>query len=181
MAFKKILKYFMECYFNQTFGYDELDKRINDFKVEVHDVKKQLIEELNQIIQEKKYVSAARFMNKYGDKWFDVEKAEKFINYLHDRLLDKPTTIKAKDFQKNCKVIFCPVCTPDPESAFTLNLIDKATIIGKDIQIYICKPCKLVWLDENDIKAENARDYKKFMKANGFKGLWKELKDIDAL
>ena len=53
-------------------------------------------------------------------------------------------------------------------------------MIGKDLQIYICKPCKLVWLIEN-IQADNAQDYKKFMKNLGLKGLWKELSDIDTL
>ena len=60
------------------------------------------------------------------------------------------------------------------------SLIEKATVIGKDLQIYICKPCKLVWLTE-DIRTDNAQDYKKFMKSIGLKGLWKELEDVDIL
>ena len=59
-------------------------------------------------------------------------------------------------------------------------MIEKATVIGKELQIYICRPCKLVWLTE-DIKVDNAQDYKKFMRMLGFKGLWKELKDVDYL
>ncbi len=28
----EILKHFFDCYFNQSFGFDELNERINDFK-----------------------------------------------------------------------------------------------------------------------------------------------------
>ena len=88
--------------------------------------------------------------------------------------------IKPEDFYKDCKVVFCPVCTPDVENGIKFSLIEKATVIGKDLQIYICKPCKLVWLTE-DIRADNAQDYKKFMRSLGLKGLWKELNDVDTL
>jgi hypothetical protein len=78
-------------------------------------------------------------------------------------------------------VVFCPVCCPDPEKIKTrYSLIEKATVIGKNVQIYICKPCKLAWLTE-EIRADNAQNYKKFMKTLGLKGLWKELTDVDIL
>jgi hypothetical protein len=99
---------------------------------------------------------------------------------MYNRLIGKPVTLNTEGFYKNCKVAFCPVCCPDPEVATTFSLIDKATIIDINIQIYICKPCKLVWLTE-DIRADNAQDYKKFMRTLGLKGLWKELCNVDTL
>lgn len=178
----KRLKYFMECYFNQTFGFEDLDKRIVDFKSEAKSIQDELMKEISEVIEKRKYSFLSRFLKNYCDVHFDdLEELEKFINYLYDKLLDRPTRVKAEDFIKKYRVIFCPVCAPDPEVAEVFNLIDKATVIDKNIQIYICKSCKLVWLDENDIRADNAFAYKKFMKANGLKGLWKELKDVDVL
>lgn len=177
----KTLKYFFECYFNQSFGFEDLDKRILDFKREVCSIREQLISDLDEIIQTNKYAFASRIISKYGDRTFDEKETEKFIKYLYYQFLDKPTTVKAADFKKKYKIIFCPICTPYPKIATIPILIDKATVIDKNIQIYICKHCKLIWLDENDIRSDNAFDYKKFMKANGLKGQWKELKDIDVL
>ena len=172
----------MECYFCQTFGFEDLDKRISDFKCEARSIQNEFIGELSEIIEKKNYTFISKFMKKHCDIEFDdLEELEKFINYLYDKLLDRPTKVKAEDFIKKCKFIFCPICASDPHAASSLNVIEKATVIGKNIQIYICKYCKLVWLDENDIRADNACDYKKFMKANGLKGLWKELTDVDEL
>jgi hypothetical protein len=181
--FKNRLKYFMECYFNQTFGFDELDELILEFKkIENNLCKELFIQELLYFIETKKYLLANRILRKHGDLDLkDLGKVEKFITYLYDKLLDNPTGVKATDFIKKCRVVFCPVCTPEPEKVMEFGIIDKATVIANNIEIYICKPCKLVWLDENDIRLENAVGYKKFMKTNGLKGFWNELKDIDVL
>src|SRR5438477_3495186 len=177
--FKNRLKYFVECYFCQTFNFNELDDLIMEFKKIESDLCKELfVQELGYFIDTENYVKATRIINRYGDRIFDLEKTKKFINYLYDQLLDRPTDVKATDFIKKCRLVFCPVCTPDPEVVMEFGIIDKATVIANDIQIYICKPCKLVWLDENDIRAENAVRYKEFMKANGLKGFWNELKDV---
>jgi hypothetical protein len=176
----KMMKYFFECYFHFNEGFDDLDELIQDFKKEIELNQLKLIEELHQIIQTNNYAFATRFINKYGGRIFDEEKTKKFINFLYDRFLDRPTDVKPQDFKKKCKVIYCPICTPNIEKAITFSLIEKATVIAKELQIYICKPCKLVWLTE-DIQADNAQDYKKFMRTLGLKGLWKELKDIDYL
>jgi hypothetical protein len=174
-------QHFLTCYFHQNEGFDKLDNCVDRFKQEPESSLLQLINELHEIIQTNNYTKASRIIEKYGGKIFKLDKTEKFINYLYDRLLDRPTKMKATDFIKKCRLIFCPVCTPDPEAVMEFGIIDKATVIDKNIEIYICKPCKLVWIDENDIRADNAFDYKKFMKSNGLKGLWKELKDIDVL
>lgn len=91
----------MQCYFNQSFDFDDLDKRINDFKEEISSTQEQFIKELHQIIITKDYVFADKMLKKYGDLELDnIEEVELFINYLYDRLLNKPTKIKAKDFEK---------------------------------------------------------------------------------
>jgi hypothetical protein len=176
------LKYFFECYFNQTYSFGELDGLIQEFKkIESEECKLLFIRELHLIIQTKSYDFAAKIMKKYGDRILKVEKAEKLVTYLYDKLLDKSTVIKGSDFTKDCKVVFCPICCPDPEVATKFSLIEKAIIIKNGAQIYICKPCKLVWFDPDDIRTENAQSYKKFMKTLGLKGLWKELSKVDTL
>jgi hypothetical protein len=176
----EMLKYFFTCYFHLNAGFDDLDYLIQDFKKEVESQQLKFIRELHHIIQTKNYILASKIIKKYGYKTFDLEKTEKFIKFLYDRLIDRPTGVKPEDFQKKFKGVFCPICTPDPEAVTTFSLIEKATVIGKDLQIYICKPCKLAWLTE-DIRSDNAQNYKKFMKSLGLKGLWKELTDVDIL
>jgi hypothetical protein len=177
----EILKYFFECSFNESERLEDLDEIIHKFRNrEIYELQLQLIRELHQIMQTNNYNLAALFIDKYGGRIFDEEKTKNFINFLYDKFLDQSTDVKPQDFKKNCKVIYCPICTPNIEKAITFSLIEKATIIANELQIYICRPCKLVWLTEN-IQADNAQDYKKFMRTFGLKGLWKELKDIDYL
>ena len=176
-----MMRYFFECCFNSSEGFEDLDKIIKNFKTfETNELQLQLTGELHQIIETDNYVFATRFINKYGGRTFNVEKTKKLIKFLYDRLIDYPTDVKAEDFVRKIKGVFCPVCCPDPKITKVFNLIEKATVNDKDLQIYICKPCKLVWLTE-DIHADNAQDYKKFMKTLGLKGIWKELKDVDYL
>ena len=178
----QMLKYFMECYFCQTFYFEDLDNLIQDFKKSEHEpYYLQFIRELHQIIQTKNYKLASQIMKKYGGKILNIEETERVIRYIYDKLLGKNVTLDATGFYKDCKVVFCPICCPVPEEIKdTWSLIQKATIIKTGQQIYICKPCKLVWVTE-DIQANNALDYKKFMKSLDLKGLWKELCDVDLL
>ncbi len=178
----KRLKYFMQCYFNQSFGFDELDERIDDFKQESITIQDELINEIKLIIEKKNYSYLFRFMQTHCDIEFDdLRQTEKFINYLYDKLLDKHTDVKATDFIKQYKVIDCPICMQDSKLAELPKIIYKANLVGKDIEIYLCKLCENGWLDENDIRADNAVPYKDLMKAHGLKGWWKELKSVDFL
>jgi len=175
------LKYFLECYFHFNEEFDNLDNLIEDFKKEIDTQQFKFIKELYHIIQTKNYTLADRILKKYGSRYLDhLEEVEKFINFLYNRLIDRPTNMKAEDFEKKFKGVFCPICTPNLNIMITFSLIEKATIIKNNLQIYICKPCKLVWCTE-DIQTNTAQDYKKFMKTFGLKGLWKELKDVDLL
>src|SRR5581483_6866749 len=145
-----MMRYFFECCFNPSEYFDTFDKIIENFKSsENDDIQYRLIKELYHIIQTKDYKKASRIIERYSHKTLNLEQTERVILYLYDRLLDRPAVLDTKDFYKDCKVIFCPVCTPDPENAIFLNLIDKATITSNGLQIYICKPCKLVWLTED--------------------------------
>jgi hypothetical protein len=179
----KILRYFFECPFNQGEGFDYLDEIIQHFKQrEKLECQIKFIAELYFIINTKGYKQAQRVMKKYGNRILDINETEKIIQFFYDKLTDTPTDVKGIDFKgPEKKIVFCPVCTPDVEKARTYSLIDKATIIQNNQQIYICKPCKLVWFSENKIKAANATPYKKFMRTLGLKGLWKELADVDVL
>ncbi len=177
----KMLEYFFGCYFNQSAYFDELDELIKNFKnTELDHYQIQFITELHQIIQTKNYELAAKIIDKYGDRTPNLSQTEQLIRYIYNRLIDQPTCLDMKDFVKDCKVVFCPICCPDQENPQMIILIQKAKIIGKDMQIFACKDCKHVWLTE-DIRIDNAQDYKKFMKSLGLKGLWKELSDVDIL
>ncbi len=175
----EFLKYFFECPFNQGENFDNLNQIIQEFKTTENDACKLLfIEELHQIIEEKSYALASKIIKKYGGRILDEVLTEQLIKYIYNKLTEQPAYLDMKNFIKDCKVVFCPICCPDP--SMITSMILKATVIGKDMKIYICKPCKLVWLSE-DIQANNAKDYKKFMKMLGLKGLWKELSDVDIL
>ena len=172
------LKYFLENYFDVNENFDCLDHLIQEFKrIESNLCKTLFIKELNDFIQTKNYFTALRIIKKYGHRIFNAEETEQFINFLYDRLLDMHTNIKQEDFEKKYKSVLCPVCTPDPKAVEIFGLIEKAIVINKDFQIYICRPCKLVWLTK-DIRSDNAQDYKKFMRTLGLKESWKELTDI---
>ena len=176
------LKYFFDCYFNQTFGFDELDKQVIKFKTrESENLVIQFIIELNQIIDAKSYNLVSAFIDKHSDFSMNCNETEKFINYLYDKLSDRPTSVKGTDFKKKYAVVLCPICTQDSKLAEMPKIIYKAIVIDKNIEIFICKLCNSVWLDKNDIQIYNGQDYKNFMKANGLNGWWKELKDVDFL
>src|SRR3989337_3002830 len=96
----KRLKYFMQCYFNQSFDFSDLDKRINDFKQETASIQEEFIRELYEIISTKNYFLADQIIKKYGELELDnLEEVKIFINYLYDKILNKPTNVKAKDFE----------------------------------------------------------------------------------
>jgi len=121
-------------------------------------------------------------MQRHCDIEFDdLAQTEKFINYLYDKLLDKHTDVKATDFIKQYKVIDCPICTQDPKLTELPKIIYKATLVGEDIEIYLCKLCENGWLDADNIRIDNAVRYKDLIKAHGLRGWWKELKDVDFL
>lgn len=177
----KRVQYFFRCYFNQAFDYDALDWLIDNYKTSDSEESTQtLISELHQLIQTNNYELAAKIMLEYGGRDFNsLEKTEKFIKYIYNRFLEIPTDVKAEDFYKKVKCVFCPICTPKIV-VDRFSLIKKATVIGKDLQIFICKYCKVMWPTE-DIRADNSTDYKKFMRTLGLKGTWKELCDVDDL
>jgi hypothetical protein len=178
----KRLKYFFDCYFNQTFGFDQLDEQIMKFRNrESEKLVIQLITEFHQIINKRNYKNISVFIDKYCDFSINSNETEKFINYLYDKFVDRPTIAKATDFIKQYKVVFCPICVKDSKLTDLPKIIYRATLVGKNIEIYLCKLCRSAWLDENDIRIDNGQNYKALMKANGLKGWWKELKDVDFL
>lgn len=177
----KMMRYFFECCFNASEYFDTLDKIIEEFKKdEKEEVLYSFLNELSCIIQTKNYELASNLIEKYSHKLLNLEQTERVLTYIYNRFLDKSVVLDTHDFYKDSRVVFCPVCTSDTENMTKYSLVEKATVIDKELQIYVCRPCKLVWLTEN-IRADNAQDYKKFMTNLGLKGSWKELKDINYL
>lgn len=70
-------------------------------------------------------------------------------------------------------MFFCPFCEGQ-------GLIDKANVIGIDIQIYICEECDTMWKTP-EIREDNCENFRKFMNSIGFKGLWEELSNVERL
>ena len=173
-----MLEHFFLCYFNYSAIYEDLDELIKKFKNRERSANYlQFITELHHIIQTKNYAFANKIIDEYGGRCFkNLKRLEKLLNYIYDRLLDRPTTVKALDFVSNLKYISCPSCSPENKKNSAYRIIEKATITKNNMIIYLCKPCSLIWLTE-DISLENARDYKEYMKSLGLNGAWKELQD----
>ncbi len=172
-----MLKYFFQCSFNETVELEDVDMIIQSFKKREKEITtKNFIAELCLIIETNNYKKASNVINKYGNRNWSESTTKIILNFIYARLLGHHATLDIPEY----KVVYCPVCTPDIEKATKFSLIEKATIIQNNQEIFICKPCKLVWLSE-DIAKANAQDYKKFMRTLGLKGLWKELKDVDLL
>lgn len=70
-------------------------------------------------------------------------------------------------------MILCPFCDGQ-------GVIEKATIKGTDITIYICDECDTVWKDPH-ITEENCHNFENLMRDLGKKPLWSELTDIERL
>lgn len=70
-------------------------------------------------------------------------------------------------------MVFCPFCEGQ-------GLIDKAKVVGKDIEIYICEECDSMWKSTN-IQEDNCYNFQVFMNELGMKGLWEELENIERL
>lgn len=97
----KMLEYFMSCYFNMGFDYEDLDFLIDNFKTtETKDYFKNFIIELSSIMRSNDYKKASEYIDKYGDRTFSLNCTKIFIKYLYDRLNDIPTDVKAIDFYK---------------------------------------------------------------------------------
>lgn len=68
--------------------------------------------------------------------------------------------------------MICPRCNGQ-------GTVVKATVIEKNLGIYLCDECDATWLDGQTISISNFQDFGEVMNKLGYKGLWSELKDID--
>ena len=92
---------FFKGYFCQTFNFENLDEIIKDIKDSGSKRDKlDLIFDLQTIIKTKNYKEAYNIAARYGSKIFDLEKMEKFVLFLHDKLCNIPTNVKSTDFIK---------------------------------------------------------------------------------
>ena len=98
------------------------------------------------------------------------------LNYIYNRLIERPRKVKGIKFATHLNHILCPSCSLTEKRWYLYSVIEKATITNNNMIVYICKPCSLVWLTD-DISLENARNYKKYMNSLGLAGFWKELQD----
>ncbi|URZ00187.1 hypothetical protein [Clostridium felsineum] len=68
---------------------------------------------------------------------------------------------------------YCPFCDGQ-------GVINKATIKGTEVVLYICDECDTVWKDMN-ITEDNCENFESVMDNLGRKALWAELTDIERL
>lgn len=80
-------KYFLECYFNVSADYDELDKIIKDFNlVENMEYRKKLRTELKQILRLENWDMVQGFVKKYDMRKMNEEKLKWLIQSVLDNL-----------------------------------------------------------------------------------------------
>lgn len=80
-------KYFLECYFNQSADYAELDKLIHEFNtIENCDIKAQLKNEINKIMLEEDIEAAKEFIRKYGMRNMSPDKLKWFLTCLNSKV-----------------------------------------------------------------------------------------------
>jgi len=81
-------KYFLECYFNVSANYDELDKLINDFNSSENlKYRQKLKSELEQILHLDDWDLVQRFVKKYGMRKMNEEKLKWLIQRIIDNLV----------------------------------------------------------------------------------------------
>lgn len=80
-------KYFLECYFNVSANYDELNKIINDFNsFENTKCRNKLRAELKLILQLEDWDFVQGFVKKYGMRKMNEEKLKWLIQSVLDNL-----------------------------------------------------------------------------------------------
>ncbi len=70
-------------------------------------------------------------------------------------------------------MVYCPFCDGQ-------GVINKVTIKGTEMILYICDECDTVWKDK-DITEDNCHSFESIMNTLGRKALWSELKDVERL
>lgn len=85
----KKFKYFLECYFNPSAYYSELDNLIEDFnKSEIEDTILGFREELKyaKSLDESEYPEVKEFIREHGMRNMPLEKVKWFIEYLNEKI-----------------------------------------------------------------------------------------------
>lgn len=80
-------KYFLECYFNVSANYNELEEIINDFNsLENIKYRKKLRSELELILQLQEWNLIQSFVKKYGMRKMNEEKLKWLIRTVLDKV-----------------------------------------------------------------------------------------------
>ncbi|MDF2904358.1 MAG: hypothetical protein K0S25_1996 [Bacillus sp. (in: firmicutes)] len=77
------LKYFLECYFNMSANYDELESLINDFvSGEQRSYSLQLLKELQWVTANGHWDLLSKYVYKYGERNMNKQKLQWFADTL---------------------------------------------------------------------------------------------------
>lgn len=80
-------KYFLECYFNVSANYEELENIIKDFNSsEIDKYRQKLQTELKLILELKDWDTVQNFVKKYGMRKMNEEKLKWFIKFILNHL-----------------------------------------------------------------------------------------------
>jgi predicted Ser/Thr protein kinase len=83
-------KYFLECYFNPSAYYSELDDLIKEFNtIEPEINKSRLKQELKKLILNENINDTKEFIRKFGMRNMPIEKVKWFIEYLDSNITEK--------------------------------------------------------------------------------------------
>jgi hypothetical protein len=88
----KMFKYFLECYFNPSAYYSELDSLIDDFnKSEVENTVTNFQTELKCLksYDEEGFSDIKEFIRKHGMRNMPIEKVKWFVEYLNSKIAKK--------------------------------------------------------------------------------------------
>jgi hypothetical protein len=81
------LKYFLQCYFNMSANYNELELLISDFVLgEQHSHSLQLLKELQWITAYNNWDLLSKYVYKYGERNMNKQKLQWFVDTLLKKL-----------------------------------------------------------------------------------------------
>ncbi|NLK98239.1 MAG: hypothetical protein GX272_09240 [Epulopiscium sp.] len=83
-------RYFLECYFNCSTNYNELNELIDEFKdTEKSSNVNKVISELQSIINSKNLSIAQIYIKKYGMRNMDIDKVLLLVEFILEKLIQK--------------------------------------------------------------------------------------------
>jgi hypothetical protein len=72
----------LTCYFNQSFDFVELKELVREFRTEPEEIKEKLLKELNELISTGDWEHVRNYIEKYGSRSVDNDKAKWIVETI---------------------------------------------------------------------------------------------------